>query len=101
MFFIISLYIISLQDKINAIDIELLSITKELAYYDNLLEYSKVTINFNKEYKESFINEYLNYLTNLFTFIGKAILYVLPIALIGGSITFVILFVEKKKKNRK
>ena len=60
-----------------------------------------MTINFNKEYKESFINEYLNYLSTLFTFIGKAILYMLPIALIGGSITFVILFVEKKKKNRK
>lgn len=94
--------IITLQNKIDEIDTELLTISNELDNYDNLLDYSKITITYNLSSKESgFFEDYGNYLVGLFTAIGQIILYLLPFGLIGGGIAGTIVFVEKRRRKKR
>lgn len=98
--------IIAINDKIEKIDIELREIYLTLDTYDSLIEYSTVTVDFYEkgEYKEpTFMDEYLNYIGEFFITIGKVILYLLPVAFIGGIAAVITLVSIKhhKNKNRK
>lgn len=94
--------IIALQTKIDEIDTELLTICNELDNYNNLLDYSKITITYNLSSEdESFFVEYVNYLGSFFVVIGQIILYLLPFGLIVGAIIFTIIFIDKKRRNKR
>lgn len=74
--------IIAIQDKISALDIEISTIEKQLASYDNLLDYSTITISYYKTTKTiGFFAQYGNYLAGFFVGLGKFILYSLPFML--------------------
>lgn len=98
--------IMQIKDKIDDIDAELIKITLQKDAYDSLLEYSTVTINYYvsaPEVKEpTFFDEYWDYVASFFTGIGKAFMYLLPIALVGGAIFSAIFFpIYIKNKKRK
>ena len=61
--------IIEINDKLDEIDTELITLNAQKAQYDNQLDYSKVTIKYNA--KEKFINEYFTYLGEFFKGLGK------------------------------
>ena len=97
--------IIALNDKIEKIDIELKQIYLDIDTYDSLIDYSTVTISYYEkgEYKEpTFFDNYADYITGFFVTIGKVILYLLPVAVLGGVgavITIVCIKHHKNKKN--
>lgn len=95
--------IITIKTRIEEIDTELTKLQKEKESYDNLLDYSTVTIYYNTDdYAEkSFGEEYGDYLANFFTFIFKAIMYLLPIACLGGVGILVALGLSKLGKKIK
>lgn len=97
--------IMSINDKIAEIDVELLKISNEKAMYDNKLEYSTVTVNFTTtpvvEEEPGFFEEYFEYLGSFFVGLGKVILYLLPVALVGGVVFASIYIPIKIKKNKK
>ena len=98
--------IIAINDKIEKIDIELKEIYLQIDTYDGLIDYSTVTVNYYEkgEYKDpSFMEEYGNYVGEFFITIGKIILYLLPVALIGGiaAIITVVSIKHHKNKNKK
>lgn len=96
--------IIAIQDKISNLDIEISIIEKELASYDNLLDYSTVTIDYRTDNDLSFIAQYGNYLGGFFVGLGQGILYLLPVLFCGAIIclaAFVIIKVSKKNKKNK
>ncbi len=98
--------IIALNDKIEKIDVELKQIYLDLDTYDSLIDYSTVSVTYyeESEYKEpSFMDEYLDYIGDFFITIGKVILYLLPVAFIGGiaAIITVASIKHHKNKNRK
>lgn len=93
--------IILINDKIDEIDIELLSLYNQKANYDNKLDYSTITINYHLEQKPSFFKEYVAYLGNFFVGLGKAILYMLPVFFVTGCIFSLIFFPIRYRKNKK
>ena len=98
--------IIAINDKIEKIDIELKQIYLDIDTYDSLIDYSTVTITYYEkgEYKEpTFFDEYGDYLSGFFIGIGKVILYLLPIAAIGGigAIITIVCIKHHKNKNKK
>ena len=97
--------IMSINDKIAEIDVELLKIANEKAMYDNKIEYSTVTVKLTatptEEKEPGFFTEYFEYLGNFFVGLGKVILYLLPFALVGGVIFSAIYFPVKIKKNKR
>lgn len=96
--------IIEINDKIEKIDIELKEIYLTLDTYDGLVDYSTVTIRYYEkgEYKEpTFLEEYGDYLANFFITIGKVILYLLPVAAIGGVAAIITVGSIKHHKNKK
>ncbi len=93
--------IISIQNKISDIDIELASIEKKLSYYDNILDYSTITISYYRQVQNpSFANQYFSYLGTLFITLGKMFLYMLPFILFGGILAGAILGGIKLKKKK-
>ena len=100
--------IMQIQDKINSIDTELLSISLQKDSYDNQMEYSKVTINYYTSYsvpkEKTYFQHYFDYLKNFFTGLGSFVLYTLPVfTLLGGifSAIFFPIVASVKKRNRK
>lgn len=84
--------IIAIQDKISVLDIEIATIERELASYDNLLDYSTITIDYYKKTKDlSFFEQYGNYLAGFFDGLGKFILYSLPFVLCVGVLCLCVL----------
>ena len=94
--------IISLQNKIEDIDTEILQLENEKGSYDNLIDYSTIKIYFNtKEKKNNFFTEYLQYFVNFFKVIGIIILYTIPFGIIGFLILGIIVICRRNKKKRK
>ena len=91
--------IIEINDKLDEIDTELITLNAQKAQYDNQLDYSKVTIKYNA--KEKFINEYFTYLGEFFKGLGIAVLYMLPVLLVAFCIFSSIFFPIKLKNKRK
>ena len=92
--------IIQIQDKLDDIDTEILTIEKEIASYDNLINYSTITIEYRDEYETNPLADYGDYLINIVKYTGVAILYVLPFVLMGGTVLLVIMLVKKKRDNK-
>lgn len=88
--------IIAINDKIEKIDTEILELTMTLNSYDNLLDYSTITITFTTEKEPSFFTEYIDYVGDFFVWCGQTILYLLPPAITGGTITLIVLLIVKK-----
>ena len=88
--------IIGINDKIEKIDTEILELTMTLESYDNLLDYSTITITYTTEKEPSFFGEYFEYVGDFFVGLGKTILYLLPPALTGGTITLIVLLIVRK-----
>lgn len=93
--------IIAINTRIEEIDSEILKLENEKSSYDNLVAYSTITINFIDKQGNHFFADYGDYLVGLFKVIGIVILYLLPFAIIGGVLVFVIVFISKRnmKKN--
>lgn len=96
---------IAIQAKIDEYNAELLALSNTKAAYDDELEYSRVNIRFTSENEnKSFFEEYFDNLLDIFTFIGIALLYIIPV---GGFIFLVVIGVIaivksiKKKKQKK
>ena len=93
--------IISIQNKIEDINSELLRLEYEKASYDSLLEYSTITVYFNSTAIErSFMGDYLEYFVGVFKVIGIIILYSIPFGLIALIIVTSILLPKYIKKKR-
>ena len=93
--------IISLQNKIEDIDTEILQLENEKGSYDNLLDYSTIKIYFNaKVEKNNFFIEYLQYFGNFFKVIGIIILYTIPFAITGFIVLGIILICKKNRKTK-
>lgn len=91
--------IIEIQDKITSLDIQIATIEKEMASYNNLLDYSTVTIDYSVKTKNlSFIAQYGNYIAGFFEGLGKFILYALPFFLCMAAIGLGVLGGVKIKK---
>lgn len=98
--------IIAINDKIEKIDVELRQIYLDIDTYDSLIDYSTVTITYYEqgEYEEpGFFDEYGNYISGFFITIGKVILYLLPIAALGGigAVIAIVCVKHHKNKNKK
>lgn len=96
--------IITIKTRIEEIDIELARIYKEKESYDNLLDYSTVTIYFNSKEdnpNKTFFETYGNYLKNFFVGLFKVIMYMLPFAFVAGVILLIIFFATKLDKKAK
>ncbi len=94
--------IILIQTKLDDINTEMLTIEKEIAYYDNLIDYSTITIRYENSDDFNPFSSYGEYLLNFVTFVGVAILYMLPITLLGVIIYLVYKLIKSKvKKNEK
>ncbi len=93
--------IISINDKLVDIDSEILELETRLSEYDNLLDYSTITISYSTKAKDNFLIDYLEYLGNFFIVLFKVILYVLPVAFVGGLIAFIIILIDKKNKKKR
>ena len=93
-----------IRRELDDINSELLSLNKQQAYYDNLLEYSVINVSYYKEATSTFGSRYWKYVGNVFVFTGKAILYAIPLLIVPGTITgcvFLGLFINKKVKAKK
>ena len=91
--------IIQIQNKIDEIDSELLSLKNQMSYFDNLLDYSKVTIRYGKIYQEpSFFREYGQYFVDVFVGFGKFILYLIPFAILASPFVVLVVILNKRKK---
>lgn len=91
--------IIELQNKIDEIDTELLYINNKLSSYDNLLDYSTITITYNEnEKEEGFFVNYGNYLVGLGEIIFYIFMYGLPLALVAGAVLLIVTIINKRKK---
>lgn len=96
--------IIAINDKIEKIDVELRQIYLDIDTYDSLIDYSTVTICYYEkgEYKEpTFFDNYADYITGFFVTIGKIILYLLPVAVLGGVGAVITIGCIKHHKNKK
>ena len=91
--------IIEINDKLEDIDTELITLYSQKAQYDNQLDYSKVTIRYSV--KASFMNGYFNYLGEFFKGLGIAIMYMLPVLFVAGLIFSAIFFPIKYRNKRK
>lgn len=90
--------IIELQNKIDDIDSELLNLNNQLSKYDNLVEYSTVTITYNqKDANEGFCVEYGNYLFGLLKLVFYIFMYTLPFTSIAGIVLLVMFLIKKRK----
>ena len=96
---------IAIIDKINEIDVELDTLEKQKASYDGILDYSTIYTYFHLQstYVEpSFFSEYFEVIGTIFVFIGKAILYLLPFAIIATGLFFLInFFVTRHQRKEK
>lgn len=93
--------IIMLQNKLEDIDSEILLLENEKNSYDNILEYSTITIYFNaKPQKENFFVSYFEYFISFFKVIGMIVLYSLPFGILAGIILTIITVSVKLKKKR-
>ena len=72
-----------------------------LESYDNLLDYSTITITYTTEKEPSFFGEYFEYVGDFFVGLGKTILYLLPPALTGGTITLIVLLIVRKVSKKR
>lgn len=96
--------IIMIRRELDDINSELLSLNKQQAYYDNLLDYSVINVSYYKEATSTFGSRYWKYVGDVFVFTGKAILYAIPLLIVPGTITgcvFLGLFINKKVKAKK
>lgn len=92
--------IMTLQNKIEDIDTEILRLENEKGSYDNLLDYSSVTIYFNQTIKDDFFGDYFDYFFEFFRILGIIILYSIPFGIVAGAVLTVIFVSIKIKKRR-
>lgn len=90
--------IISIQNKIEDLETEILELEMKKASYDNLLDYSTITINLNYE-DSSYFKDYLSYLIGLCEVLFTIFIYTLPFGLIA-LVVIIIIKVIKKKNNK-
>lgn len=90
--------IISIQNKIEDLETEILELEMKKASYDNLLDYSTITINLNYE-DSSYFKDYLSYLIGLCEALFTIFIYTLPFGLIA-LVVIIIIKVIKKKNNK-
>jgi len=95
---------ISIQKEINDINTELESLYKTKDSYDDEVNYSKVTIKYYLETEEdetNFFTEYFENLLTIFTGLGIALLYIIPV---GGPIVAIVFgvkaIIKKIKKDK-
>lgn len=90
--------IISIQNKIEDLETEILELEMKKASYDNLLDYSTITINLNYE-DSSYFKDYLSYLIGLCEVLFTIFIYTMPFGLIALGV-IIIIKVIKKKNNK-
>lgn len=94
--------IIELKNKIDEIDAELLYINNQLDNYDNLLDYSTVTISFNENEEEpGFFSSYGKYLVGFFEVLFYVIMYSLPFGIIPATVIGIVILTKKINKMKK
>lgn len=87
--------IINIQNKIEDIETEILELEMQKASYDNLLDYSTITIYLNYE-DSSYFKDYLSYLVGLCEVLFTIFIYTLPFGII---VILVIVIIKVTKKN--
>mgnify|MGYP003303603046 CR=1 FL=1 len=76
-------------------------LNNQISQYDNLIDYSTVTITYNQtEVEEGFFAGYGEYLVGLIKLVFYLFMYTLPFTLLAGAIILTI-FLIKKRKTRK
>lgn len=100
--------IISINKELENINTELIALYDQKGELDLIVEYSTVIIRYSKinsgQTKNSFFDDYFNYLGEFFVGLGTFILYLVPFLICGGILVAIILlslkFSKKKKVNK-
>ena len=95
---------IAILNEIEDIDTEIALLNKNLASFDNLLDYSMIKITFvGSDSGNPFFEDYGVYLKNFFVGLFRVIMYLLPIALVvtGGfcAIYYPTKYIRKRRMN--
>lgn len=95
--------IISIKSKIEEIDTEIRTLERTKANYDNLLDYSTVTIVYrtSNKIKASFLKDYVQYLRDFVVGLFKFIMYALPFGIVGGGVAILIYFLQEKSRKKR
>lgn len=96
--------VITLNDKIQAIDVSLKSLYKKIDSYNKRIDYATVTINYrlNDVYvKPGFLDGYGEFLLNIGKAIVEFVAYTIPFAAIAGGGILIVYSIKKRKKNKK
>ena len=95
--------IISIKSKIEEIDTEIRTLERTKADYDNLLDYSTVTIVYrtSNKIKASFLKDYVQYLRDFVVGLFKFIMYALPFGIVGGGVAILIYFLQEKSRKKR
>ena len=96
--------IINLKSRIEDIDTEILSLEKQKDSYDNLLDFSTVTIKFNGEKEEKLLDGYGQYLLGFLKVVFYIIMYTLPFGFVAFLIVILIkgiIYLKRKKQLKK
>lgn len=92
--------IIIIQNKLEELDSEILELEMQKANYDNLIDYSTITIYLNYE-ESNYFKQYFNYLGKLCVIIFTVFIYTMPFGIIALLIVFIIKYISKINKNGK
>ena len=93
--------VITLNDKIQSIDVQLKKLYKSLDGYNALIDYATITVNYSVYYTvkpQGFLSDYGEFLLDLGKFIVSFVVYTAPFALIAGAGVSVVFAVKKSKK---
>lgn len=95
--------VITINDKIDELNVELTRYKIMKEKYDDLVEYSQVHVSISESNTMigGFFNGYGDYILGFLEVLLVIILVLLPFALVGGGITFIIIFSVRKKKQKK
>lgn len=93
--------VITLNSKIESIDISLKKLYKNLDSLNARIDYATVTIDYRVKYVqpvEGFFDDYIDFLGDLGKFVLNFILYTAPFALVAGAGVGIVFAVKKNKR---
>lgn len=92
--------IITINNEISKIDIELKELELQKESYDESIEYCTVTVYYYTYDNSNFFTDYVSYILTIFKVILTIILYMLPFSLIACLILLIIHIINKNNKKK-
>lgn len=92
---------LEINKALDEVSSRLQSLYYDKAVFDSKVDYSTINIGCEAIENQGFFTTYAGYLRDFFVGIGKGVMYILPILIIGWMISVVIIIVDKKRKKKK